>query len=299
MSTVVQMIMEASATTELSLWARSGLLQLIMLVSGSILVARLVAWGARILSERVDLAEADDNLVRSEEAKRKHALIQVLSWALVVLIYVLAGVRFIQLLGFSLTAIIPAATVAGVAVGFGAQRIVQDLLAGFFLFAERQYGYGDLIRIAVVGVPNAVIGTVEEVSLRTTTVRTHAGEVVITPNGQIVQTTNLSRGWARAVIDVPVPATVDVNAVNDILRDVGAQAYRDEQLGDLLLDEPAVMGVESMEVDQFQVRIVARTLPGRQFEVGRTMRSMITARLLAEGIVTAAELATGEPTGAS
>ena len=298
MSTVVQMIMEASATTELSLWARSGLLQLIMLVSGSILVARLVAWGARILSERVDLAEADDNLVRSEEAKRKHALIQVLSWALVVLIYVLAGVRFIQLLGFSLTAIIPAATVAGVAVGFGAQRIVQDLLAGFFLFAERQYGYGDLIRIAVVGVPNAVIGTVEEVSLRTTTVRTHAGEVVITPNGQIVQTTNLSRGWARAVIDVPVPATVDVNAVNDILRDVGAQAYRDEQLGDLLLDEPAVMGVESMEVDQFQVRIVARTLPGRQFEVGRTMRSMITARLLAEGIVTAAELATGEPTGA-
>lgn len=291
------MILETSAVSDLGLWMRREGLEIVMLVTGSVLVARTITWGAARLTERVDVGEAgSDSLVRSEEAKRRHAVIQVLSWVAVVLVYVLVVVRVIQALGFSLTAIVPAATVAGVALGFGAQRIVQDLLAGFFVFTERQYGYGDLIRIAVVGVPVPVIGTVEEVSLRTTTVRTPGGEVVITPNGQIVQTTNLSRGWARAVIDVPVPVTVDVNRVTEVLRDVGTAAYRDPDLRPLLLDKPAVMGVESIEVDQFQVRVVARTLPGKQFEVGRTLRAMITRQLLAEGIRLSAQLATGDPT---
>jgi moderate conductance mechanosensitive channel len=99
------------------------------------------------------------------------------------------------------------------------------------------------------------------------------------------------------VIDVPVPVSVDVNRVNKILRDVCVAAYNDESLRPLLLDTPAVMGVESIEVDQFKVRVVARTLPGRQFEVGRTMRVMITRALLAEGIGISAQLTTGDPTG--
>lgn len=292
------MPLETAILSDLTLWARGTGLEILLLVTGSILVARAIAWGARAWTTRIEHREPDhDNLVRSEEAKRNHALIQLLAWMAVVGVYVIAGISIAQVLGVSLSAIIPAATVAGVALGFGAQRIVQDLLAGFFLFAERQYGYGDLVRLEVLGVGTAVIGTVEEVSLRTTTVRTPAGEVVITPNGQIVQTTNLSRGWARAVIDVPIPVTVDVNHVNDVLRDVGTAAYEDETLRPLLLDMPAVMGVESIEVDQFKVRVVARTLPGKQFVVGRTLRAMITRALLAEGIRTKAQLATGEPTG--
>ena len=292
------MLLETSVFSDLSLWFRREGLEIVMLVTGSVLLARLVTWSAERFTARVDAVEAGaDSLVRSEDAKRKHALAQVLSWVVVVVIYILAGVSLIQILGFSLTAIVPAATVAGVALGFGAQRILQDLLAGFFLFAERQYGYGDLVRIAVTGVGTPVVGTVEEVSLRTTTVRTAAGEVVITPNGQIVQTTNLSRGWARAVIDVPVPVTVDVNRVNEILRDVGVAAFRDPELRPLLLDKPSVMGVESIDLDQFQVRVVARTLPGKQFDVGRILRGMITRALLDEGIRLSAQIATGEPTG--
>lgn len=288
------------ALSDLLHWLRGDGLEIVMLATGSILVARLVAWCANLWTRRIEHREPDaDNLVRSEEAKRNHALIQLLGWVTVVVVYVVAAVNVLQVLGVSLTAIVPAATVAGVALGFGAQRIVQDLLAGFFLFAERQYGYGDLIRIEALGVSDAVIGTVEEISLRTTTVRTSAGEVVITPNGQIIQTTNLSRGWARAVIDVPVPVTADVNQVNDLLLEVGRAAYDDPNLRPLLLDVPTVMGVESIEVDQFKVRVVARTLPGRQFAVGRRLRAMITRQLLAEGIRTSAQLATGEPTGSA
>lgn len=291
--------LETAILSDLTHWARGTGLEILLLVTGSILLARAVTWGARQWTTHIERREPDTgNLVRSEEAKRNHALIQLLSWIAVVGIYVVAALSIVQTLGGSLSAIIPAATVAGVALGFGAQRIVQDLLAGFFLFAERQYGYGDLIRLEALGVSNPVIGTVEEISLRTTTVRTSAGEVVITPNGQIVQTTNLSRGWARAVIDVPIPVTVDVNHVNDVLRDVGEAAYEDESLRALLLDMPAVMGVESIEVDQFKVRVVARTLPGKQFVVGRTLRAMITRALLAEGIRTSAQLSTSEPTAA-
>lgn len=289
---------ENSAFAELLLWARREGLEILMLVTGSVLLARAVTWSAGRWTSRIERREPDtESLVRSEEAKRNHALIQLFAWIVVVGIYVVAVLLILSKFGVALSAIVPAATVAGVALGFGAQRIVQDLLAGFFLFTERQYGYGDLIRIEALGVGTPVIGTVEEFSLRTTTLRTPAGEVVITPNGQIVQTTNLSRGWARAVIDVPVPATADITHVSEVLRAVGTAAYEDEKLRPLLLDVPTVMGVESLDLDQFQVRVVARTQPGKQFAVGRTLRAMITRQLRTEGIRTSAQLATSDPTG--
>jgi small conductance mechanosensitive channel len=128
-------------------------------------------------------------------------------------------------------------------------------------------------------------------------VRTVDGEVVITPNGQITQVTNLSRDWARAVVDVPVPAAADVNRVSELLRLIGEEAYKEPELRSLLLDPPAVMGVQSIDVDQFQIRVVARTLPGMQFDVGRKLRVRIAARLLHEGINLPTSLETAEPAG--
>jgi moderate conductance mechanosensitive channel len=116
--------------------------------------------------------------------------------------------------------------------------------------------------------------------------------VVITPNGQINQVTNLSRDWARAVIDVPVPVAVDVNQVSELLRKIGDEAYQDEELRGLLLDPPAVMGVQSIDVDHFQVRLVTRTLPGKQFDVGRMLRARIAAGFLREGIILPTNLET-------
>jgi small conductance mechanosensitive channel len=126
---------------------------------------------------------------------------------------------------------------------------------------------------------------VEEVTLRVTRLRTLDGEVVFVPNGQILLTTNLSRDWARAVIDIPVPASADVSTVTKVLREVGHAAFADERLRPLLLDEPSVMGVESISVDQFEVRVVARTLPGKQYEIGRTLRGRISMALREAGII--------------
>jgi small conductance mechanosensitive channel len=122
------------------------------------------------------------------------------------------------------------------------------------------------------------------------------GELVITPNGQITQVTNLSRDWARAVIDVPVPAAIDVNQVSETLRLIGDEAYKEPDLRRLLLDPPAVMGVQSIDVDEFRVRLVARTLPGKQFDVGRILRARIATVFRREGIHLPPGLEAAEPT---
>lgn len=270
----------------------------LLLVTGALLLTRFASWlGARITARIDDKVEESDALVRSEAAKHRHALTQVVTWTVIVLIYCVTAVLVVQRMGVPISGLAAPATVAGVALGFGAQRFVQDILAGFFVITEHQYGFGDVIRLTLVGTGAPVQGTVEDVTLRVTQMRTVNGEVVITPNGQIVQATNLSRDWARAVLDVPVPSTADVARVTAILQDVGAAAYADDELRPLLLDPPSVMGVESIEVDQLNIRIVARTLPGKQFDVGRELRARIADALRIEGIVVAPTLDTEAPSG--
>ena len=286
--------------TDVGRWARGSGLEIVLLVTGAILLTRFATWlGGRIIERIDENARETDALVRSEAAKHRHALAQVVTWATLVLTYCVTAVLIVQRLGVPVTSLVAPATVAGVALGFGAQRIVQDILAGFFIITERQYGFGDVIRIAIPGTGEPVSGTVEDVTLRITRIRSVNGEVMITPNGQIVQVTNLSRDWARAVVDVPVPASVDVHRVSEILRKVGEDIYDDPELHSLLLDPPSVMGVESIDVDQFDVRLVARTLPGKQFEIGRALRARIAAAFLREGIHLPTGLDTAEPTGTS
>jgi small conductance mechanosensitive channel len=293
------MVGAVTPLTDIGLWVRSSGLQIVLFVTGAMLVTRFAAWLGRRITARID-AQAGDagSLVRSEAAKHRHAVAQVVTWSVLVLVYCLTAVLVIQRLGLPLTGFVAPATVVGVALGFGAQRIVQDVLAGFFMVTERQYGFGDLVRLNVTSVVQPVTGTVEEVTLRITRIRTSDGELVTTPNGQIAQVINLSRDWARAVVDVPVPASADVTAVSALLERVGADAYHDPELHNLLLDPPAVMGVESMDIDQFKIRLVARTAPGKQFLVGRALRARITGALLHEGINVPADLDTAEPTAA-
>jgi len=293
------MFLSVRELTGASSWVRGSGLEIVLLVIGTILLTRLATWlGGRITGRIDENAREADALVRSEASKHRHALAQVITWATLAIIYCVAGVAIAERLGIPLTSLVAPAAVAGVALGFGAQRIVQDILAGFFIITERQYGFGDLIRLSVPSLPAPAMGTVEDVTLRVTTVRTIDGEVVITPNGQITQVTNLSRDWARAIVDVPVPAAADVNRVSDLLRLIGEEAYKEPDLRRLMLDPPAVMGVQSIDVDHFQIRLVTRTLPGKQFDVGRILRARIAAGFRREGIHLPTNLDTAEPNGA-
>ncbi len=271
--------------TDLRNWITGPGLEALLIILGSVLLARFVAWvGARVTASIDRRSGGSDALVRSEAAKHRHSLTQVLTWSAIVLIYAVAVFFVLDVLGVPVTGLVAPATVLGVGLGFGAQRIVQDVLAGFFIITERQYGFGDVVQIAVTGSSADAQGTIEDVTLRVTRLRSANGQVVTVPNGQIVKVTNLSRDWARAVVDVPVPRAADVNKVNEILREVGRDAFADDSLRPLLLDEPSVMGVESLGLDQVSVRMVARTLPGKQFEVGRDLRARIVLAFRREGL---------------
>jgi moderate conductance mechanosensitive channel len=266
-------------------WLRGPGLEALLIILGAVLLARFVSWLGRRITDRIDAsATGSDALVRSEAAKHRHSLTQVLTWAAIVMIWSVTIFFVLERLGVPVTGLVAPATVLGVGLGFGAQRVVGDVLAGFFLITERQYGFGDVVAIQVVGGGDPAEGTVEDVNLRITRLRSVNGEVVIVPNGQIVKVVNLSRDWARAVVDVPVPATTDVNRVQEVLRDVGKRAFDDERLHRLLLDPPSVMGVESLALDEVNLRIVARTLPGKQFEVGRDLRARVALALSREGV---------------
>jgi moderate conductance mechanosensitive channel len=283
--------------TDISEWVRGRGLEVVLLVLGAVLLARFAAWTGHEVTRRIDASRDEDALVRSEASKHRHALAQTLTWVAVVLVWTVTLALVINRFGVPFASLVAPLAAGGVALGLGAQRLVQDLIGGIFIITERQYGFGDLVHISPTTMTGGATGTVEDVTLRITRLRTPDGEVVVIPNGQVVQVTNLSRDWARAVVDVPLPIGVDVARATELLREVGMAALEDGALGELLLDEPTVMGVESFQVDQVNLRMVARTLPGRQFEVARQLRVRVTEAFQREGIVAPAATTTEPPTG--
>jgi moderate conductance mechanosensitive channel len=278
---------------EVGQWIITRGLRVIMLVIVAILAVRFVTWVTDQLTRQLDDRFVEsDALVRSESSKHRRAVASVIQWVSIVLIAIWGIVQIAEVLSFSVVGLVAPATVIGAALGFGAQQVVRDILAGFFIIVEKQYGFGDLVTLTVVSATEAS-GTVEDVTLRVTRLRSPNGEVLTIPNGQIVKAVNQSKDWARAVVDIPVSTTVDLNRVGEVLRQECEHALESPVLGELLLDAPSLMGVESIQVDTVTLRMVARTQPGKQFEVGRQLRVLVIRALARAGIVTAADAKVG------
>lgn len=264
------------------------LLQCLTIGVGAILLARLVRWVAGRYRAHVD-AGVRDKIKRggvvSEETKRARTVGQVVEWGAQVLVLFLAAILIVDRTGIPLSGLVVPATVASAAIGFGAQQIVQDLLAGFFLLAERQFSVGDLVRLAQPGQAVGISGTVEELTLRVTRLRTVQGELVFIPNGALRQVTNLSKEWSRVIVDIPIPADQDVEQAIAVLRTAATAMGEDPEWKGLLLGEPVLAGVENFEVGYLQLRLIARTLPGKQFEVGRELRLRAAVALHDAGVV--------------
>ncbi|MBX8689313.1 mechanosensitive ion channel [Mycobacterium sp. 20091114027_K0903767] len=274
---------------EIGVWILTTGLRIALLLIGGLLAARFINWAAQRVVRRIDAEyQESDALVRSESAKHRQAVASVISWVSVAVLFIIVLVEVTDALQVPVASLVAPAAVLGAALGFGAQRIVQDLLAGFFIITEKQYGFGDLVRLTIAAA-NEAEGTVEDVTLRVTKLRSSEGEMYTVPNGQIVKALNLSKDWARAVVDIPVPVSADLNLVNDVLNDVAEKAAEDGELSKLLLDKPQLMGVESIGLDTVNLRMVARTLPGKQFDVGRRLRVRVVRALRRAGVVTSSD----------
>jgi small conductance mechanosensitive channel len=267
-------------------WFMTTGLHIVLWLVGSVLAVRFVTWTAQKITRRIDARFTEgDALVRSEAIKHRQAITSVISWVTIGVIYVVVFLEILSSLKLPMNTLAGPAAVLGAGLGFGARGVIEDMLAGFLIIAEKQYGFGDLVQLELASTAVAE-GTVEDVTLRVTRLRSSDGEAYTIPNGKVVKTTNLSKDWARAVVDIPVPTSADLGLVNQVLHQVCETAHDDKDLGTLLLDAPSVMGVESIQVDAVNLRMVARTLPGKQFDAGRTLRVLVVRALARAGIVT-------------
>ena len=171
--------------------------------------------------------------------------------------------------GIDLAPLLATAGVGGVALGFGAQSLVKDFLSGIFMILEDQYGVGDVVDTG------EAIGTVEEVSLRITRLRDASGVVWYIRNGEIIRIGNKSQGWSTAVVDLPVSYAENIERAIAVIRTVVHEMDEDPALGAILLEEPNVVGVESITGNVVTIRVIAKTAPEQQYGVSREIRERV------------------------
>lgn len=239
-----------------------------------IVLIPLAAWGLtrllRALIRRLErLVEARGNDSASEQQKRARTIARVLSQMSGILVWSVAAMLVLSELGVNLGPILAGAGIAGLAVGFGAQTLVKDLISGFFLLFENQVRVNDVVTVGDVS------GVVEAINLRTTVLRDTDGRVHIVPNGAINVVTNHTRGWSRAVLDVGVSYHEDADRCLAVLREVGAGLARDAQFGARLGGAFEYPGVERLDPSAVVLRMMVPTAPGEQWNVLRELRRRV------------------------
>ena len=267
-----------------------------------ILVILLVAWLLVILSralinrfvrhlsggvERLAALRAGVPIVESahmtpERRERRASTVGAIFRSIAaVLIWSIALLTILDELGVNLAPLLAGAGIAGIALGFGAQSLVRDFITGMFMFVEDQYGVGDVVDVGLA------TGTIEALTLRTTRLRDVEGVVWHVPNGEIHRVGNKSQQWARAFVDIAVSYDSDVDRAIDVIRSAAAGLRADDELGRYVLDEPEVLGIESLSPERVVLRVMVRTRAQEQERVARALRAREKQALDEAGIATA------------
>lgn len=263
-------------------WLRTDLVVILMTVSGSYVLMRLVAFVAdyQIHAVRVRQRTALDPAVQREGADRAAAF-GALRWGLGFVIVAVATTSVLLRLNLPSSALVFLGSIVGAGLGFGAQQMVGDVIAGIYIIAERQFGVGDIVRVGPLGIVGWVEGRVEEVTLRVTKLRTFDGDLVSVANGVLRHNVNMSRDWSRVLVTVDVPRSDDLAAAIATISRVCAELSSDEAFAPLLTEAPTVLGLEEVTADYSRVRIAGRSLPVQQWKVERELRLRIALALQA------------------
>jgi small conductance mechanosensitive channel len=221
-------------------------------------------------------------LVRAESTQRSAARAAALSSVLrsltTLVIWSIAVFMVLGELNINLAPLIAGAGVASIAVGFGAQSLVKDVVNGLFIMLEDQFGVGDTIDVGVAS------GTVEHITLRTTQIRDVAGTVWHVPNGQILEVGNKSQNWARAVVDIVIAPDADVRAARDLIRRVADELVVDPAWAARVSGAPEEQGVQALTPEGVTLRLTIDTEPASQWGVERELRLRIKVALDTAGI---------------
>jgi len=249
------------------------LLILALLFLADQLLRRLVPPAVRVAVARQMAGKPEEEI--SQRADTLIHIFQRTGWTVAL---ALAILTILPELGINVTALLAGLGIGGIALGFGAQSLVRDIIHGIFILAENQYSKGDVVRVA------GVAGLVEEVGLRRTVLRDLDGIVHYIPNGEIRIASNFTKEWSRVNMNVSVAYGEDLDRVIEVINRVGQELAQDPEWGPLILKPPQVLRVDAFEESGIAIKILGDTVPIRQWDVMGELRRRLKAAFDAEGI---------------
>lgn len=242
------------------------------------IVVKIVKMALRRLEDRLLQRGKAEGELPSETAKRAETLVRLLRQAVVIMIWVIVGLIALRELGVEIGPILASAGIVGLAVGFGAQNLVRDVISGFFMILENQVRVGD------VAIVNGTGGLVEKMNFRTIVLRDLSGVVHVFPNGTISTLANMTREWSAYVFEIGVAYKEDTDRVVDIMKRVGEEMRQDEYFGPLMVEDIEIFGVDAFSDSAVVIKGRLKTLPIKQWEVGRQFRRRIKRAFDDEGV---------------
>lgn len=277
---------DSDLLASLSDWVMAKIFPSILILIVAFLLVRFVRGAVHRSTLRLARATTDSRLgefanvdlaISSEKAEeealransRAESISSVVSSISALGIWVIAILMVIAQFGVSLAPLLAGAGIAGVALGFGAQTLVKDFIAGLFILVEDQYGVGDYVDLGEAS------GQVQRMTLRITSLRDQNGNMWHVPNGEIKAVANKSQVWARALLDIEVAYESDLREAQRVIAEVADSLWNDDQFHEAILEPPEVWGVQALGADGVAIRLVVKTVPASQWSIERELRLRI------------------------
>jgi moderate conductance mechanosensitive channel len=245
-------------------WLLTSGVRLLLLLVGAYVLLRMI----RLLTERFSswLHGFTQSVERQKRAKTLSEIVQAAATSV---LFIITAMLLLEEIGINIAPLLTAAGIGGLAIGFGAQNLVRDLITGFFLLLEDQIRVGDVVKVGDKS------GLVEQLGLRVLILRDFDGSVHMIPNGNITTVTNLTRDFSYAVLSIGVSYSTDIDEAVTVLTQVGADLRRDPQFAPDLLEDLQVVGIDDFADQQVKLTLRVKTIPSQQWRVSRELRRRI------------------------
>ncbi|GFP40005.1 MAG: putative MscS family protein YkuT [Actinobacteria bacterium] len=268
--------MDQQVTATLWEWMKGPGLRVLFTVVSAALIITALRTLTRFLIRYMEVR--GNGLHQMEAQKRAKTLGSIINSTLTVIVAFVALMMILQEFNIKIMPILAGAGIAGLAIGFGAQTLVKDVINGFFILLENQYYVGDIIKV------KDVAGAVEGINLRRTVLRDMEGAVHFIPNGQITQVANLTRDWSGLIVEVGVDYKEDIDEVSEVLNQIGQELAQDGEYKDVVLEPPTVVGVIDFSESQVTLRMMGKVVPSKQWGTAQELRRRIKKKFDQAGI---------------
>jgi len=260
-------------------WLITSIPSILVIIVFAIVALKLTSFSLkRLKALMLKRIKSNNDTQSNEQEKRIDTLLGILTSTARIVIWVLIAMLLLRKLGVDIAPLIAGAGIAGLAVGFGAQEMVRDVISGFFMLLENQVRTGDVV------VVNGTAGLVESVGLRTIILRDLSGVVHIFQNGKINTLSNMTKEWSAMVFDIGVAFKEDTDNVVEVMKQTSAELLSDPAYKDRILDPLEIFGVDSFGESSIIIKARFKTKPGEQWDVGREYRRRLKKAFKAQNI---------------